>query len=320
MIIVCATDDNFVQHCSIMLVSLLMNNKDVTIYVLTEGLKPENQKIIEEEVIDKNGTVHFCLIDPKVVEKFPMPKDKGLSHISRATYYRLLIPELLPSDVEKVIYLDCDIVVNASIQELWETDMTGFALAAVPQIGYGFEAERLGYPIEYGYFNAGVNVINLSYFRDYHVVESLINYIAKNSSRIVYHDQDTLNAVLYAKTKHLLPMWNMTTLLYTAGLNGRGDKRNGIIINDYLKEKINAEHFKKTPPILHFVSKPKPWNRNCIHPLYHLYYDYAAKTCNFSKIKPQSFLTRLPSILMAETKARGSELKQFFIKNDPTRM
>ena len=50
MNIVCATDDNFVQHCSIMLTSLLVNNSNVQIYVLTEGLKLENEKIIREEV------------------------------------------------------------------------------------------------------------------------------------------------------------------------------------------------------------------------------------------------------------------------------
>ena len=84
MNIVCATDDNFVQYCSIMLVSLLINNKDVEIYVLTEGLKPKNQAIITEEVERYNGKVHFCLVDSSIVEKFPMPKIAGLSHISRA--------------------------------------------------------------------------------------------------------------------------------------------------------------------------------------------------------------------------------------------
>lgn len=91
MNIECVMDDNFVQHCSIMLTSLLVNNSDVQIYVLTEGLKPENEKIIREKVEDKGGKVIFCIVDTSIVEKFPMPEGAGLQHISRATYYRLLI-------------------------------------------------------------------------------------------------------------------------------------------------------------------------------------------------------------------------------------
>lgn len=320
MNIVCATDDNFVQHCCIMLVSLLINNKDVSIYVLTEGLKPENIKKIEEEVSAKQGRLKFCKVDPTIVEKFPMPKGSNLAHISRATYYRLLIPELLPSDVEKVIYLDCDMIVSCSIQKLWETDMTGYALAAVPQIGYGYEALRLGYPIEYGYFNAGMNVINMNYFREHHIVEGLIDYIEHNTSRIIYHDQDTLNAVLYDKTKHLLPMWNMTSLIYTPGLDGRGDKQNGIIINDYHLEKENAKQYKKCPPILHYVSKPKPWNKDCVHPLYHLYYDYAEQTINYKHLSKQSVFSRFPAVSGFYLMALGSIIKQRIYKTDHTRL
>ena len=137
MNIVCATDDNFVQHCTIMLTSLLLNNKGVNIYLLTEGLKFENEKIIREQVEVLGGTLNVCFIDTSIVERFPMPADKNLTHISRATYYRLLIPEILPLDVGKVIYLDCDIIVNGSLQELWDVNMAEYALAAVPQIGSG---------------------------------------------------------------------------------------------------------------------------------------------------------------------------------------
>lgn len=319
MNIVCATDDNFVQHCSIMLTSLLVNNSNVKIYVLTEGLKLENEKIIREEVEDKGGKVEFCLVDSKIVEKFPMPSLQGLSHISRATYYRLLIADILPSSVEKAIYLDCDMIINHSIEELWNINIEEYALAASLQIGFGFEALRLGYPIEYGYFNAGMNVINLKYFREHYISQQLMDYIKNNYAKIKFHDQDALNGTLYDKTLHVMPQWNMTSVVYVYQLCRRGDRINGKLINDYASEKRNAKRYLKDPIILHYVSKPKPWQKGCLHPLYHLYYSYAKKTKYFNHIEPEAYLHRFPLLVKLYIEDRLSAIKQFIVRKDKTR-
>ena len=292
MNIVCATDDNFVQHCCVMLVSVLLNNDDVTIYVLTEGLLPENEKIISEEAAAHGGTVHFCVVDPTVIDRFPMPPGAELAHISRATYYRLLIPDLLPQGVDKVLYLDCDIVVNHSVATLWDTDIAGYAIAAVLQVGFGREAVRLGYPMEYGYFNAGVTLINVDYFRRHDVSRQLMDYIAQNYDRIKYHDQDTLNAVLHDQCLHLEAQWNLTPNVYDPDYPMHGDQVDGRMVNDYAADKRSALEHKDDPTMLHYASHPKPWQRNCVHPLYNLYYYYASQTRHFRHLRPQSILTR----------------------------
>lgn len=320
MNIVCAADDNFVQHCTIMLTSVLINNTNVNIFLLTEGLTADNEYIINQQVNSLGGTLKICLVDASIIDKFPMPKDANLSHISRATYYRLLIPEILPKNVDKVIYLDCDIIVNQSIQDLWDIDLSEYALAAVPQIGSGFEAERLGYPIEYGYFNAGVNVINMDYWREKNIAKKLIDYIATNYKQIKYHDQDALNAVLYSHTLHLLPMWNMTSLIYGYFLSQRGDKKDGRIINSYEQEKINASKYKRNPIIVHFVSKPKPWQKGCVHPLSHLYYDYAKKTLAFNEIKQELKVVLYINRVKYWLQYHISYIKQIFISTDKTRL
>lgn len=319
MNIVCATDDNFVQHCCIMLVSLLTNNEDVNIYVLTEGLTPKNKKVIEDEVTALHGNLQFCLVESSIVEKFPMPKIGGLSHISRATYYRLLIADLLPKDVSKAIYLDCDLIIHHSIDELWNINIDGYALAAVKQIGYGYEALRLGYPIEYGYFNAGMNVINLDYFRKYNVSRVLIDYISANYQKIKFHDQDALNGALYDKVLHLMPQWNMTSAVYIYQLGRKRDRVNGNLVCDYMKEKENAIKHQNDPMILHYVSKPKPWQKGCVHPLYHLYYKYAVKTIHFKHVKPENNFSRMCYVAKYTIKERVSALKQFIVRTDKTR-
>lgn len=319
MNIVCATDDNFVQHCSIMLVSLLENNKNVSIYILTEGLKENNKRIIIDEVSKYNADLNFCLVNSEIVKQFPMPDQKGLSHISRATYYRLFIAELLPASISKAIYLDCDIIINGSLEDLWNTDLSDYALAASLQIGHGFEALRLGYPIKYGYFNAGMNVINLDYFRKHNLSHKLIKYIINNTNKIKFHDQDALNGVLYDKTLHVLPQWNMISLFYIGSLKRYGDRIEGKLINDYNLEKKNGKKFKDKPIVLHYVSKPKPWNKRCWHPKYDLYYVYAKRTRHFNNLKKDSYIERLPWILKYFLKVKLSSIKQFFVRKDPTR-
>lgn len=320
MNIVCATDDNFIQHCCIMLVSLLCNNKDVNIYIMTEGLRADNQKIIEEEAAAKGGNVYFCLVDSSIIDNLPLSKAEGLNHISKATYFRLLIADILPKNVDKVLYLDCDIIVNDSLEQLWNIDMSEKAIAASPQIGSGHDCERLGYPIEDGYFNAGVTLMNLAYCREHNVTSELLKYAMDNHDRLRFNDQDVLNGVLHDRCIHILPQWNMTSACYVFELNKRGDKRNGRVINDYTVAKENIRKRSTNPCIVHYVSKPKPWNDNCVHPLYHLYYDYAMKTIHYNHLKPQEKSKRQKAIRKDRIHGILSALKQRIHKTDPTRM
>lgn len=320
MNIVCATDNDFVQHCTIMLTSLLMNNRNCVIYLLTESLTFKNIRIIKEQVEALGGEFCLCKVDACIIKKLPMPIDSNLSHISRATYYRLLIPEILPSEVDKVLYLDCDIIINGSLLNLWNIDMTGYALAAVPQIGSGHEAERLGYPIKFGYFNAGVNVINMEYWRKNAISKALIDYAVRNFNNIKYHDQDVLNAVLYNKTYHLLPMWNMTSLMYSYFLNRRGDRKNGVIINDYKVEKDNVKRYLNNPIVVHYTSKPKPWQKGCIHPFSYLYYRYALKTNEYSYLKEEAVCVKEWHKFLYCLRCHLSFVKQLMVHTDKTRL
>jgi lipopolysaccharide biosynthesis glycosyltransferase len=178
MNIICSTDDNFVQHCTVMLTSVLLNNENVVIWLLSEGLTEENKKILKEEVESKGGIFNYIKVNSDIIAKLPMPKNDSLSHISPATYYRLLISEILPIEVHKAIYLDCDIIVKESMFELWDIDISNFAVGAVHQLYNEIvDAERLGYPINYGYFNAGVLLINIDYWREHQISKKLIDYL-----------------------------------------------------------------------------------------------------------------------------------------------
>ena len=157
-------------------------------------------------------------------------------------------------------------------------------------------------------------------WRHNNIANKLVEYLVTNHNRIKYHDQDVLNAVLYDKTYHLMPMWNMTSLVYSYFLVLRGDKKDGKVINAYIKEKQNVAQYKNNPIIVHYVSKPKPWQNGCVHPLSSLYYEYARMTIVFNQIKQESPISLLINRIKYWVRCHLSFLKQLFIHTDRTRL
>jgi lipopolysaccharide biosynthesis glycosyltransferase len=289
--IICSTDDNFVQHCSVMLTSVLLSNDRVTVWLLTEGLTEFNINILKNEVESKGGVFNYVEVDSEIISKLPMPKKDSLSHISPATYYRLLVSEILPYSVDKAIYLDCDIIVRGSLNELWNIDISNYAVGAVHQMWHEVEdAYRLGYPLEYGYFNAGVLLINLEYWRKYSISKKLVNYLTSNFETILMHDQDALNAVLYNKSFILPCKWNMLHFFFFPDSKTIKGVFNGAIVNEYLEYKNQLKYNRKNPIVVHYVSKPKPWQKNCFHPFVSEYFSYAKKTRYFSSLQEPNWL------------------------------
>jgi lipopolysaccharide biosynthesis glycosyltransferase len=279
--IVCATDNNFVQHCAVTIVSVLKNNPNgVNIYLLTDGLSVDNENILNQLVKSNGGILHIILVNPTTLINCPMPTEQDLSHISIATYYRLLISKLLPESVKKAIYLDCDIIVRSSLSDLWNTSIDDFAIGAIYQItNWNISTiKRLGYPVSFGYFNAGVLLVNLKFWRENNISEKLFEYLNKNMNVIYYHDQDALNGLLYDKCLKLPVKWNMLTNFFKKNILTLNDMNKGKIVNDHFdyKNQILLEIYD--PIVIHFVYKPKPWDAGCTHPFKNEYYNYIQYT------------------------------------------
>lgn len=264
MDIICATDNNYVQHCGVMLTSLFENNKgeEIHVYVLTEGLSEICKKSIENIISNYNGYFHYCKIDQSYFEKCPIRKG---DHVSIVAYYRFLIPQVLPENQSKALYLDCDIIIRKSLKELWDLELSGYALAAVDETQCQPKDVflRLQYDSVYKYFNSGVLLINIDYWRNNNITNQLFNYINTYPDRAILHDQDTLNAVLHNQWLQISTTWNMGETFYRNGIYS--DNKD---VNDNLKD----------PAILHYTWRPKPWNYGCNHPLKEEYFKYLEKT------------------------------------------
>lgn len=274
--IVLSTDNGYVQHCAATLTSISQNNPNTFFYILTEGLEDKNADLLLTLAHNNKCELEVLTVSKEFIDKVPMPDEKALSHISPATYYRLLISSLLPDSVDKVVYMDCDIIVRKSLEQLFEIDVANYALGAVfqddPTLLQGDEQSRLGLSAEQGYFNAGVLLMNLAYWRENKVEEQLLDFMDKNYNNIRFHDQDVLNAVLGKKTRLISCNWNLLTVFLTRALHNFTSER---CVN-YRKEVQGG--IGNDPAVVHFVYRPKPWEWSCVHPFKSEYYKYLDKT------------------------------------------
>ena len=256
MIIVLATDNCFAQHCAVAIRSVLDHNRDVEFYILTEGLTEENVSKLHSVVGACSMTV--CKVDSEALKGFPMP-DVRTEKISIATYYRLFITQLLPASISKALYLDCDLVVRGSLRELWETDMTDKALAAVhypdcPTMK--MNCKRLGIAEELRYFNAGVLLMNLDYWRTHDLPQRYFDFIAEGKYPLRQRDQDVLNAVTSAECASLPWKYNV--------MGNELETIKEIVTGAQLEYVKLLE--KVEPVIVHFSFRLKPWELGCRNP------------------------------------------------------
>lgn len=272
MNIILASDNNYVQHCAVTICSILEHNTDVVIYLLTESLSKDNINILERLIRSKGASFHLLTVPSSIVNRMPMPKEMS-NHISIATYYRLFICDLVPQSIDKILYLDGDIVVRNSLEKLWNIDIGDFAIGAVYQYNEWCDNNqtwsRLNISPQYGYFNAGVLLINLQYWRNHNLPNTFMDYIKDNYYKIRFHDQDVLNAVLYKNVYPLGYEWNLLPFLF----------------DDYLRWTFpypslltDLPAIIKDPAIIHFVNTPKPWQCGCTNPFRKEYFKYLSYT------------------------------------------
>lgn len=267
MDIVHCIDNKFVMQCGVTMTSICENNKNEDIYfhILTDGLSDKNSLSLERIAIKYGKKIQIYRIDKSILKNCPVEES---DRVSLAAYFRILIPEILPVSVEKVLYLDCDIIVHGSIADLWNSDISEVAAGVVADIDTDIPRpyNQLDYDRELGYFNSGVLLANLSYWRKHHISSQTLDFIKNNPSRIRYWDQDALNYVLKECKKNLPLKYNVQSPFYFE------------IPVLYKKSWSDLEEAIKNPVILHYISFLKPWHIECDHPLKSEYIKYLRLT------------------------------------------
>jgi lipopolysaccharide biosynthesis glycosyltransferase len=277
--IIAASDDRYASPLGVMLTSLCENTRSrnrIHVYIIDGGISPKNKEKLLR--IAEKYQVSFCFLTVNNSEF------EGLvisSYLNKVTYYRLAIPDLLDTSIDKVLYLDCDLIITDDIAHLWNIDISSWYLAAVISVGVEngeFMQDwkyRLNIPSGNKYFNSGVMLINLNLWRKETIYRKIIDFIIKNPEKIWAADQDGLNAFLYNKWLPLPIRWNQQTILHKIILTNKDP--------EYIKAINN-------PGIIHFTGSVKPWHFSDEHPSKKEYVHYLAmtewKTCDVSVILP----------------------------------
>ena len=128
-----ATDDNYVKPTAIAIMTVLLTNKDeeISIYILAQSLLEHNKNILCNVVqkYSPKSKIKFCFLTDDIVSQFSSTI-KESDHVSIATYFRLYIPSLIPKDIDRILYLDGDIICADSLRPLYETDLKDCSLVA----------------------------------------------------------------------------------------------------------------------------------------------------------------------------------------------
>lgn len=258
----------------VMMRSVSVNNKDeeITFHVIVDDMVADRQKRQLENVVKDNGRhkVKFVTVKRDIFASLPGLDGKVKDYITMATYYRLIITELLDRSIDKVLYLDGDIVCNGPLNGLWATDIDDVAVAGAPDMSEAQqEYDRLGYPESDGYFNAGVLLINLDYWRKNGMTQKFFSFLSKYPECIKFHDQDVLNIFFHDCKAHLHLRYNLQNgYLFRKELMQFDPSRYG----NELVEAID------NPVIIHYTSSIKPWHAECMNPLHGLWFKYLDDT------------------------------------------
>jgi len=281
--LVCATDRNYAMPLALMLYSALVHLRPgvaVRIFILDDGLTEELRARVSRVVagIAVPVSVQFVPV-PACYDGYSLP-----AHIARITYARIDLPTLLPPDLARVIYLDCDMLVLADLTELWEADMDGKTLLAVrdywvPNVSSDLSGVSTTWSIldidpSAPYFNSGLLVVDLERWRQQHLSEKMKDYLSKYNDTQKYCDQDVLNAVTVDQWGALDLRWNVAVPIL----------RHPEYINEPVGKLLGGDlrTLRKTARIAHFITARKPWKDMLLEPLSWRWWSYCRRCGWFS--------------------------------------
>jgi lipopolysaccharide biosynthesis glycosyltransferase len=260
-VLFCA-DAAYFQHTGVGIVSLLSSNSahEFEIFVCSEDRDPVAEQKLSAAVSPfGNATLSFI--------RFSLEHCREHLHVDQylttATYIRLFLTEFLDPSIRRILYLDGDVIVTKDIRELWETDLEGVFLGAIP------EARAVPNDVEprvYPYFNSGVMVIDVDRWRRENVVSRFLDHVRNNSARLLYHDQDVINHVFAGKVCLMDYRWNFQSRWASM---------------EPARFAMDAESFgqlRRSPDIVHFTTQYKPWVYEYEPHYKKLYYEALALT------------------------------------------
>lgn len=240
-------DKNYIDPFKVMLKSLTITNPNEKFHIwLLHSTIPVQELNALQDYCQTQGC-HFTAVqvDRSFFEKAPIMKQ-----YPQEMYYRLLAPLLLPDTIDKVLYIDPDILVLNSVRPLWDIDLQGNAFAAASHTGiFDFmnDVNRIRLGTNHDYFNSGVMLMDLTNARQFVQADEIFDCVREHAMELLLPDQDVFNFLYGTKTLQIPDeIWNYDARYLTIYQL----KSNGVYDLDWVMQNT---------VFLHFCGKQKPW-------------------------------------------------------------
>lgn len=259
-----SSDQNYVKYLKASLLSLLVHNhifKNITVHVLSSEITLDAKNEIAsicEGFSHKAIFYEFSDIRRKL-------GNLKVETIALAAYSRLFLTEVISSDVDKILYLDCDSIIKGSFEKLWTEDNEKFSICGVEDIVPTSFKTAIGLKYDHRYINSGMILINLKKLRYDGSFDKILNFINEADSEIPHHDQGIINKVFSDSIKILPPNYNVMTPFYL--MNSQQLRELYTLDNYYSDNELN--NATKNPIFVHFTQSyiTRPWVKKSEHPL-----------------------------------------------------
>ena len=256
-------DENYLMPCKVMLYSFFASNqgeKDVTVYLLHSGISEEKLDELAGFCEKLGAKLTPMAVDNALFEGAPTSK-----RYPKEMYYRLLSPLILPQELDRILYLDPDMLIINPLRPLWEMNLYGNAFAAASHTGLTEMANDINnvrLDTQHEYFNSGVMLFDLAEARKLVSSEDVFKCVDEHEKDLILPDQDVFN-ILYGK--QTLPIedvvWNYDVRNYPKYLLRSTGKH-------------DLDWVMKNTAILHFCGKNKPWHEDYKNPFGMLFLHY----------------------------------------------
>lgn len=269
---------SYASLCAITLHSLCSSNTHRTViaHIVATGMTPEAKTILTHVAIKWKATIYYYDASQVTADLAQHYHNKRY-HIS--VCYRIFLADLLPTTLDRVLYLDCDILVRGNLSPLYDRPLSAdTAVAAVrdePIYFAGKHPRRVQHELREAYFNSGVLLINLAYWRKHNVSATCVTHYRQAPADYPFPDQDLLNEALQGHVDHISPHWNCLSYFFTHQFY----EKPGIGTIDY--------DLLHTAPIIHFINRNKPWTARCTHPYREAYLDQCCQAVGKAWIAQQ---------------------------------
>ena len=261
------TDSNYFVPTltSIMSVAENCKNSEVNIYVVCSDIKQRYLSILE------NIKFENCRIFIKKLDNPYLDLGTKHRHVSKTALLKFLLPEIF-SDLDKILYLDGDILVYKDLAELYQTDLHEYYAAAVSDMRAVLRNKsnvslRLG-----NYFNSGVMLLNLKKMREDNLTQKL-SELKQNEEFQRFMDQDVLNKGFEENVIFIVPKYNFQYECFS-------DYKYGQIAQYYGITDEQVKDMYKKPSVLHLTNYRKPWN-SFLCPCFNKWFYYFLKISDF---------------------------------------